>query len=116
VARTRKPTDADKELWALIGRNLRFQADRAGRTMESVAWAVGVTKGHLSRIEAGKVAPSVTMLAVLARELGVEAWELLRPLPQERRLDDGPRPEAGGTTDDGGALNPEEPVAEADRD
>jgi transcriptional regulator with XRE-family HTH domain len=46
--------------------------------MGSLAWEVGVPKGYLSRIESGQKAPSLTMLGALSRELGVEAWELLR--------------------------------------
>ena len=49
-------------------------------TMEKLAWAAGASKGFLSRIEAGHNAPSLNMLRALAKELGVEAWVLLRPV------------------------------------
>jgi len=78
VSRTRKPTAADRELWALVGANIRRLRTTQGKTMEALAWAAGASKSYLSRVEAGKNAPSLNMLRALANELEVEPWELLK--------------------------------------
>ena len=65
----------------MVGTNVRRLRLERGVTMEGLAWAAGASKSYLSRVEAGKNAPSLTMLRALAIELEVPPWQLLQPPP-----------------------------------
>ena len=59
-------------------------------TQEALAWASNIPKLHLSRIEGGESLPSIPVVFALARELGVEAMDLVgfdRRQPRARLLD-----------------------------
>jgi transcriptional regulator with XRE-family HTH domain len=60
-----------------IGARIRALREEAGLTQEAVAWASGLSKPHLSRVESGENLPSVAALVRIARELGVEPADLL---------------------------------------
>lgn len=53
----------------------------SGLTQRELAGACGVTKPTISRIEADVRKPSLELLRLLARELGVTADHLLEGLP-----------------------------------
>ena len=65
----------------LLGDRVRFHRMRQGRSQEVVAGLVGITPDYLSMIERGKKAPSLDVLTVLARELGVPVADLLAEQP-----------------------------------
>lgn len=46
-------------------------------TQEALAWACEIPKAHLSRIENGERLPSLPVIFALAKELRVEAMDLL---------------------------------------
>jgi transcriptional regulator with XRE-family HTH domain len=46
-------------------------------TQEALAWASNIPKPHLSRIEGGESLPSIPVVFALAKELGVEAMDLV---------------------------------------
>lgn len=61
----------------VLGKRLRHFRNRAGLTLEQLGSKVGVVASQLSLIENGKREPKFTLLQALARELGVDATELL---------------------------------------
>lgn len=60
-----------------IGARIRQLRAESGRTQESVAWACGIAKAMLSRIESGENLPSVPTLVLIAKELGVHPASIL---------------------------------------
>lgn len=46
-------------------------------TQETLAWACEIPKAHLSRIERGDRLPSLPVIFALAKELRVEAMDLM---------------------------------------
>ncbi len=69
-----------------IGARLRKARLRAGLTLEEVAGAVGLTAGHLSRLERGSKLPSVGALLALARGLGTTSGVLMGADPGKGEL------------------------------
>src|ERR1700689_4365894 len=59
-----------------LGRRVRALRLEKGATQEQLAWACDVDKGYMSLVEAGKRVPSVAVLDVIARRLGVELADL----------------------------------------
>jgi transcriptional regulator with XRE-family HTH domain len=64
-------------------RALRVEADI---TQEKLAWDCDLAKPYLSQIEAGKRIPSVPVLALLAKRLGVELADVVAVRPNRPRL------------------------------
>lgn len=60
-----------------FGRRLRAARDKTGRTLASVAGAIGCAPSSLSSLETDRSVPSVALLVLLAQELGVSIDELL---------------------------------------
>lgn len=60
-----------------IGARIRELRDSAQLTQESVAWACGIPKAHLSRIERGERLPSLPVLFAIAKEMKVEAADIV---------------------------------------
>ena len=79
VPRSRRPSDADRELFRQVGSRIRELREAKGIAQEKLAWAADISKGYLSEIEAGKRAPSLAVLCALAVELAVPLWFLLVP-------------------------------------
>lgn len=69
------------DLVRLLGKNVRKERLRQGRTQEEVAVEAGMTRSYLSDLERGTRSPSVHALGLLARALEVEAADLLREDP-----------------------------------
>lgn len=61
----------------LLGARVRQLRRRRGLTVEELARAVDVDKAHISRIENNRKAPSVAMLAQLAKTLNTSIGHLL---------------------------------------
>lgn len=59
-----------------LARRIRALRRRHGLTVEALAGAVGVHKGHLSRIERGEKAPSISTLQAIAAALNVQMSDL----------------------------------------
>lgn len=55
-------------------------------TQEALAWESDLDKGYLSQVESGKRAPSLPVLATLARRLGVELADLVAVNSRSARL------------------------------
>ena len=60
-----------------IGARIRALREETGLTQEAVAWACDIPKAHLSRIERGERLPSLPVVFALAKELGVEAVDVI---------------------------------------
>jgi len=60
----------------LIGARLRAARQAGGLTLASVADAVGITKGFLSRLERDEVSPSVASLVAVCGALGLRVGDL----------------------------------------
>jgi transcriptional regulator with XRE-family HTH domain len=62
----------------------RLRTERA-LSQEELAGRIGMAShAHLSRLESGRVQPSLEMLFRLAEALGVEAWEIVRDMGDRR--------------------------------
>ena len=74
---------------ANVGRQLGTAARRAresqGLTLTEVATTAGISAGMLSRLETGRVTPSLDTLVALAAALGVRPALLLQQVGEKRR-------------------------------
>src|SRR5689334_22918109 len=62
-----------------VGQRIKQLREEQGLTMERLAFESGetsISKGHLSSIERGLVAPTIVTLEALAERLGVEMLDL----------------------------------------
>jgi transcriptional regulator with XRE-family HTH domain len=60
-----------------IGKRVRSEREALALTQEALARELGVTHQHVSRIEAGQVAPSLELVVKLSSRLGVTTDYLL---------------------------------------
>ncbi|MFH1024192.1 MAG: XRE family transcriptional regulator [Planctomycetota bacterium] len=60
-----------------VGANIRKIRVRAGRTLTGLARAAGMTKSALSKIETGRISPSIATLLRVADALGVRLTQFL---------------------------------------
>lgn len=70
------PTSSDYA--ASIGRVARRMRDELGLTLASVAQQANISPGMLSRLETGRVSPSLETIVALAEVLGVRPAQLLQ--------------------------------------
>jgi transcriptional regulator with XRE-family HTH domain len=63
----------------VLGRNVRALRLRKGFSQEELALEAGMKRSYVSDLERGTRNPSVKAVSRLAKALGVEAWQLLRP-------------------------------------
>ena len=62
-----------------VARNLRRLRTEKGWTQEELAFRAKVDRSYISQLETGVYSASVTMLGKLAKALGVNASEFLKP-------------------------------------
>jgi transcriptional regulator with XRE-family HTH domain len=67
------------DLARILGRNVRRERKRLGKSQEELALDVGMKRSYLSDLERGTRNPSVKAIARLASALGVEPATLLQP-------------------------------------
>lgn len=67
------------DLAHILGRNVRRERKRLGKSQEELALDVGMKRGYLSDLERGTRNPSVKAIARLASALDVEPATLLQP-------------------------------------
>ena len=77
-----RPARQRHDLATAFGVRIKQLRTEAGLTQEALAWDCDVSKGYLSRVEAGSAAASQDTAIRLATRLGVELFELylLTPL------------------------------------
>ena len=63
----------------IVGRNLRRLRNAKGWSQEELAFRAEVDRSYVSLLETANYSASVTMIAKLAKALGVEPADLLRP-------------------------------------
>lgn len=81
MARTRRrrtPVPQAKRLHAGVARRIRALRERRGISQEELGHPY-LTKNAISSLERGLTAPSLHVLAFLAKRLGVQVQELLPP-------------------------------------
>ena len=71
---------------ALLAQRIIFLRREKGLTQEKLAWASGITKATMSRIEAGKRYPSPKSLVSIAAALEVEVRDLF-VVPSRSKVD-----------------------------
>lgn len=67
------------DLAHILGRNVRRERKRLGKSQEELALDVGMKRSYLSDLERGTRNPSVKAIARLASALDVEPATLLQP-------------------------------------
>jgi transcriptional regulator with XRE-family HTH domain len=82
-ARTPDPAPAREPLWReVVGRELREERHRAGRTLSDVADDAGVSTQYLSEIERGRKEPSSEVIGAVAGALGLRLVDLTSRVTQ----------------------------------
>ena len=79
-AKVERPAPAAEEVGAQIGRVVRQLRDSQGLTLAEAAGAADISAAMLSRIETGRVTPSLETLVSLSGALGVRPATLLQDL------------------------------------
>ncbi len=74
--KTTPEVGAVTDIHAVIGRQVRRFRKEAGLSQDVVAEHCGIFRTYLSRIESGTANPTVTVLAALAKTLGVTIGDL----------------------------------------
>ena len=64
----------------LLGRRIAYFRRRAGLTQEELAEKTSYSVDFIGLVERGINAPTVARLADVADAVGVEVWELFKPL------------------------------------
>jgi transcriptional regulator with XRE-family HTH domain len=67
------------DLRKTVGRNLRRLRTAKEWTQEELAFRAKVDRSYVSQLETGAYSASVTMLGKLAKALGVDPGEFLKP-------------------------------------
>jgi transcriptional regulator with XRE-family HTH domain len=63
----------------ILAMNLRHYRQMAGLSQEELAHRAGIDRTYISSLERCQYAASVDVVESLARELGIDAFQLLRP-------------------------------------
>lgn len=72
----------------LFGKRLKIKRQAKGLTQAELSEETGITAAYISVIERGRANPSLDMLIKLAEAVGEEAWDMIRPEPNEDELRD----------------------------
>ena len=70
------------EIREVLAHNLRSQRQARGLSQEELAYRAEIDRTYVSALERCVYAASIDVVARLARELGLEAADLLRKPPQ----------------------------------
>ena len=76
-----RPARQRHDLATAFGARVKQLRTEAGLTQEALAWDCDISKGYLSRVEAGSAAASLDTAIRLATRLGVELFELFLLTP-----------------------------------
>ena len=68
----------------ILAQRIRTLRNRQNRTLDEIARACGFTKSMLSKIETGRVSPTIAALSNIAKALGVPPASLLEDGPGKR--------------------------------
>jgi transcriptional regulator with XRE-family HTH domain len=67
----------DHDLARKLGARIRQLREEVGLTQEKLAWDCDLSKGYMSRVEAGRHVPALEVLARIADRLGCELADLV---------------------------------------
>jgi transcriptional regulator with XRE-family HTH domain len=81
-----KHSDRDQAACLVLGKQVRDIRRRQGRRLKDLAAEAGCSESLLSRLESGRVTPSLTTLHRVARALGVNVTELIDPPGDNTRV------------------------------
>jgi transcriptional regulator with XRE-family HTH domain len=80
------------EIREILARNLRKARQAKGLSQEELAHRAGIDRTYVSALERRVYAASIEVVDRLARELGVEAAELLQQPARRGGIDAKPKP------------------------
>ncbi len=86
MSKSRKQIDNDVRVPGLekaFAGVLREHRRAKGLTQEELALRTDLDRAYISRMERGIQRPSLTTIFLLAKELGLTAWELIRTLEEK---------------------------------
>ncbi|MGH6967131.1 MAG: helix-turn-helix domain-containing protein [Phenylobacterium sp.] len=63
----------------ILSANLRGFRQKSGLSQEELAHRAGIDRTYVSSLERGVYAATIDVVERLAKALGVEVWELLKP-------------------------------------
>ncbi len=63
----------------ILARNLRTIRQQRGLSQEELAHRAGMDRTYVSSLERGVYGATIDMVEKIARALGTEVWELLKP-------------------------------------
>src|SRR2546429_9939728 len=100
----RRVTLGSSDYAASIGRVARRIRDELGLTLANVAQQAGISPGMLSRLETGRVSPSLETIVALAEVLGIRPALLSQDVgaadAEAQHVPAGQGPEGGGTEEE----------------
>ncbi len=70
----------------IFAANLRCFRHERGLSQEVLAYEADVNRTYMSKLEKGASYPGLEIIGKLAKVLEVEPFELLRPVPRQRKL------------------------------
>lgn len=68
----------DEEYLKKLGENIAYKRKQAGLSQTDLGLKCGIDRQNLSNIERGKKNIQALTVYKLARELGIEVWELMK--------------------------------------
>lgn len=60
-----------------LGKNIRKERERQGKTQEKVSLDAGIEMSYFSKIERGEANPSLEIIYTIVKALGVKASDIL---------------------------------------
>lgn len=67
----------------LFGKRLKVRRQALGLTQAELFEQTGITAAYISFIERGRANPTLDMMVKLAEAVGAEAWDMIRPCPED---------------------------------
>lgn len=64
-----------------FGARLKERRQELGLTQPQLSDQTGITAAYISTIENGKANPTLDMMVKLAKVVGLEVWDMIRPAP-----------------------------------
>lgn len=72
----------------LFGKRLKVKRQAKGMTQAELSEETGITAAYISVIERGRANPSLDMIIKLSDAVGAEAWDMIRPAPEDDEIRD----------------------------
>ncbi len=69
----------DQQIIDLLATNLQRIRSEKKVSQEDLSYKADIAQSQVARIEVGKINPTISTVAALAKGLGIEPYELLKP-------------------------------------